>query len=122
MRHRGITLQKCGRPAEAVVAFRESIGLLEGLARPTSGNIYDLACSQSLLSGVASDAGSGLTATLGGAEADRAMNSLRRAIAAGWKDRAHMRADTDLEPLRNRPDFRALTMDLGFPAEPFRGR
>ena len=53
LRRRGIVLQKCGRPAEAVSAFREAIAILEGLANPTPGNIYDLACSQSLLSGVA---------------------------------------------------------------------
>ena len=40
---------------------------------------------QSLLSGVAPDAGSGLTAADGQAEADKAMKSLRRAVAAGWK-------------------------------------
>ena len=116
---RGITLQKCGRAAEAVSAFREAIGLLEGQGSPTSGTIYDLACSQSLLYGVASDPGSGLTAADGQAEADEAMKSLRAAVAAGWKDRAHMRADSDLDPLRNRLEFRALMMDLAFPTEPF---
>ena len=119
LRRRGITLQKCGRPAEAVSAFRESISVLEGLASPTSGDIYDLACAQSLLSGIASDAGSGLTAADGQAEADQAMNSLRRAVAAGWKGRDHMRADTDLDPVRSRPDFRLLMMDMAMPAEPF---
>ena len=47
------------------------------------------------------------------------MKGLRRAFAAGWKDRAHMSADTDLNPLRSRPDFRALMMDLVFPTRPF---
>ena len=55
----------------------------------------------------------------GQAEADQAMKSLRRAIAAGWKDRAHMRADTDFDPLRSRPDFRELMMDLTMPTDPF---
>ena len=119
IRRRGITLQKCGRPAEAVSAFREAIGIQAGLASPTSDTLYDLACTQSLLSGLAFDAGSGLTAAEGQAEADQAMKSLRRAVAAGWKDRAQMRADTDLDPVRNRPDFRALMMDLVFPTKPF---
>ena len=34
LRRRGIMLQKCGRPAEAVSAFREAIAILEGLAEP----------------------------------------------------------------------------------------
>ena len=112
-------LQKCGRPAEAVSAFREAIAILEGLASPTSGDLYDLACTQSLLSGVASDAGSGLTAADGQAEADKAMKSLRRAVAAGWQRAGHMRADTDLDPIRSRPDFQLLMMDLVFPTKPF---
>jgi hypothetical protein len=49
---------------------------------------------------------------------DRAMEALRRAVAAGFKDIAHMRRDTDLDPLRTRPDFQALMMDLAFPADP----
>ncbi len=119
IRGRGVTLQKAGRPAEAVSAFRDAIGMLEGLPSPASGTLYDLACSQSLLSRLASDAGSGLTAAQGEAEADQAMKNLRRTVAAGWKDWAHMRADTDFDPVRNRPDFRALMMDLVFPTKPF---
>ena len=29
-----IVLQKCGRPAEAVSAFREAVAILEGMAKP----------------------------------------------------------------------------------------
>ena len=29
------------------------------------------------------------------------------------------RGETALDPLRDRPDFRLLMMDLAFPAEPF---
>jgi hypothetical protein len=32
---------------------------------------------------------------------------------------AHLDRDADLDPLRGRPDFRALRMDLAFPANPF---
>ena len=34
------------------------------------------------------------------AAADRAMRRLREAVAAGFRDLAHMRTDTDLDPLR----------------------
>ncbi len=103
IRRRGIVLQKCGQAAEAVSAYREAITILEGLAHPTPGNIYDLACSQSLLSGIATDAGSGLTADYGQIEAASAITSLRRAVAAGWKQRDFMNADTDLDPVRSPP-------------------
>jgi eukaryotic-like serine/threonine-protein kinase len=119
LRRRGITLKKCGRSAGAVAAFREAIAVLEGLASPGSTEIYDIACNQSLLSALARESGSGLSDADGRAEADKAMASLRRAVAAGWGQAAHMRVDTDLDPLRSRPDFGLLLLDLAFPNDPF---
>jgi hypothetical protein len=45
------------------------------------------------------------------------VSTLKRAIGAGYRDLAHMRIDTD--PLRSRPDFQLLMMDLAFPANLF---
>ncbi|MFI5455097.1 MAG: protein kinase [Isosphaerales bacterium] len=118
IRRRGIALQKCGRPAEAVAAFREAISLLQGLASPTAGNLYDLACNQSLLAGIASETGSGMTTAAARTEADSAVKTLRRAFAAGWKNLAHTRADTDLDPIRSRPDYQMLELDMAMPADP----
>ncbi len=115
----GRALQKCGRPAEAVSAFREAIAILEGLVEPNYVVVYAIASDQSLLSGVASDAGSGLTAVNGRAEADKAMETLRRAVAAGFRDTNRLRVDTDLDPIRSRPDFQMLMLDLAFPSNPF---
>jgi hypothetical protein len=44
--------------------------------------------------------------------ADRAMDFLRQAVKAGWKDAPHIRMDTDLDPLRGREDFRKLVEEL----------
>jgi tetratricopeptide (TPR) repeat protein len=44
--------------------------------------------------------------------ADRAMDLLRQAVQAGWKDAAHTKQDSDLDPLRNREDFRKLLGEL----------
>ncbi|MGO9467085.1 MAG: TPR end-of-group domain-containing protein [Isosphaeraceae bacterium] len=52
-------------------------------------------------------------------EADKAMERLRRVIASGWSQAALIRIDTDLDPLRSRPDFQALLMDLGWAVDPF---
>ena len=46
---------------------------------------------------------------------------LRQANAAGYRDLAHMRSDIALDPLRARPDFQLLMMDLAMPADPFAG-
>src|SRR5262249_31421388 len=44
--------------------------------------------------------------------ADRAMDLLHRAVKAGYKDAAHMKKDTDLDPLRGRDDFKQLIEGL----------
>jgi hypothetical protein len=46
------------------------------------------------------------------AEADRAVDWLHKAIAAGWKDAAHLRKDADLDALRDRDDFKKLLTEL----------
>ena len=43
---------------------------------------------------------------------------MARAIAGGYHDLHTSRADKALDPLRSRPDFRLLMMDLAFPADP----
>jgi hypothetical protein len=119
LRLRGIAMQRCGRPADAVSDFRQSIAVLQGQKELSPRDYYVIACAQSRLSGVAREAGSGLTLAAGRAAADEAMVTLRRAVAAGWREAAWMMADPDLIPIRSRPDFQLLMMDLSFPAEPF---
>ena len=41
-------------------------------------------------------------------EADRSMAWLKKAVAAGYKDAAHMKQDRDLDALRSRTDFQKL--------------
>ena len=65
------------------------------------------------------ETGSGMTTADARAEADNAMKTLRRAFAAGWKNLAHTRADTDLDPVRSRPDYQMLELDMAMPADPF---
>ena len=50
---------------------------------------------------------------------DKAAVVLRRAAAAGYKPVDAMKRDPDLDPLRGRPDFQSLMMDLAFPSNPF---
>jgi tetratricopeptide (TPR) repeat protein len=44
--------------------------------------------------------------------ADRSLALLRRSVERGFKDAAHMKADPDLEPLRERPEFTKLLAGL----------
>jgi hypothetical protein len=104
--------QRAGRPADAVASYRLAITMMKELRSPSEHNLYSLACYQALLAGVAAEAGSGMTAEQARAAADRAMKALSAAIAAGYRNVAHMRKDTDLDALRPRADFKKLLADL----------
>ena len=43
---------------------------------------------------------------------DAALKLLRDAVSKGYKDVAHMKKDTDLDPLRQRDDFQELVAEL----------
>ena len=47
------------------------------------------------------------------------MDLLRRAVGMGYRNLDAYRTEDALDPLRDRPDFRLLMMDLAMPAEPF---
>jgi len=113
--------QRVGRLAEAVAEYRRAVAIVERVAslQPDGYNLYNLACYLSLLSGVAAQKDSGLTAGESQALGAQAVQALHRAVAAGLQDFAFMRRDTDLDPLRLRTDFQMLMMDLAFSDEPF---
>jgi serine/threonine-protein kinase len=119
LRRRGIAWQRCGRSARAASDFREWIALMRGLKSPAASDYYDLARGLSLLYGVASESGSGLSAAERRAAAEEAMKSLQQAAASGWREVASLRRDSDLAPIRSRPDFQLLALDVAFPREPF---
>ncbi len=117
----GQVRQRDGRPAEAAGEFRRAVAIVTRIAdrQPDGYNLYNLACYLSLLSGVAAQKGSGLSAGEAQVHGAQAVQALRRAVAAGLHDFAFMRRDTDLDPLRVRTDFQGLMMDLAFPDDPF---
>jgi tetratricopeptide (TPR) repeat protein len=109
---------RLGRPLEAAAAFHRALSLLEQLPALKPIDHYDLGCVHANLASIAALPGSGMTAAEGLAEADRAMQWLHRAVARGYRNVALMRRDHDLDPLRSRPDFQLLMMDLEFPDDP----
>ena len=61
-----------------------------------------------------------MTEAEGRVEAERAVAGVRRALDAGYSEVNWVRrGDPDLKPIRSRPDFQLLVLDLAFPAEPF---
>jgi eukaryotic-like serine/threonine-protein kinase len=120
LRRIGTTFQASGRPADAVAHFRKSIALLEGLKKPRALDFYDTACCHSLISAAPAQAGSGMSAAESAAEAELAVAGVRKAVEAGYLNLVWVRSgDPDLNPIRSRPDFQALVMDMSMPVEPF---
>jgi hypothetical protein len=72
-----------------------------------------------VLAGLAGRDGSGFLLGDGASEADTAIALLTNAVDLGYGSADDFRTEAALDSLRARPDFRLLTMDLAFPAEPF---
>jgi len=49
---------------------------------------------------------------------DAAMKILREAVSKGWKNVRHMKKDTDLDPLRQREDYKKLIAELETSPDP----
>jgi eukaryotic-like serine/threonine-protein kinase len=106
-----IVHRSLAQPTESTRAARESASL----ADKSPAELYHAACALSSTVPLAeSEQRQGLAA--------EAVEMLTRAIAAGWSQGAQASHDPDLDPIRNREDFRRLLAELfdrGFPAEPF---
>src|SRR5262249_23753949 len=88
------------RYAEAVKASRQAAQAWEKLNRNDENHLYNAACIRAVLATALRKAdNSPSAAKLADAEADRAMSWLKRAVAAGFKNSAHMKKDTDLDGL-----------------------
>jgi tetratricopeptide (TPR) repeat protein len=109
------------RLAEAREAIRESCRVLKAIRQPTSVDLYNLACSYANLTTLAEPGSAPPDTAERETMADRAMEALRRSIATGMTDFSIIERDHDLDPLRGRPDFRALLLDRAFPRDPFAG-
>jgi serine/threonine-protein kinase len=119
LRGLGATQLDAGRVADAVSTLRRVVAFGEGTPASYGETLNYLAECHALLGRAAGVPGSGLPPGEGPVELDRAMEMLRRAVAAGYRDVAWMRRDPDLDPLRPRADFQVFLLDLAFPADPF---
>lgn len=105
----GGALRDGRRPSEALVSLQEQRTVLESMHNPSALDLYNLACDYAQLSVLLQHGATPPTAAERQALADQAMDALRRSLAAGMKDFALMDCDHDLDPLRERPDFNALS-------------
>ena len=94
---------------------RATAEIWEKLARTDAASLYNAACMRAVTARVIGEdprTPADGAARLAGEEADRAMAWLERAVAAGFKDASHAAKDKDLDPLRERADFRMLLTGL----------
>jgi hypothetical protein len=107
-----------GDSAGAIGELGQAIAIAERLPT-TPRSLYDLACYRSMLAGVASRPDSGKSREQSQSLALAAVAALRKSIEAGIGNVAHMKADTDFDPLRSRADFGLMMMDVSFPGDAF---
>ena len=92
-----------------------------GVGGPFWAARSELARNHALLAGLAAERTSDLSPADGQDEADRATAMLRPLVVEGYRNQK-MSIDPDFDPLRGRPEFPLLMMDLVMPAEPFADR
>jgi tetratricopeptide (TPR) repeat protein len=112
LRGLGAVQRRAGRPKEAVISLRRAIAIVEQLPMLAPRDYYNLACCHAELAGVASTSESRLSVEEGKPEAERAMESLRQAVAGGYGGVGRLRSDASLDHLRSREDFQKLVKEL----------
>jgi hypothetical protein len=99
--------------ARDAAGCRQTAEIWENSKRTDAGGLYNAARMRAVTAAVFRAADK---SPAGGqqadAEADRAMVWLKEAVAAGYKDAAHLKHDKDLDTLRGRADFTELVTML----------
>jgi tetratricopeptide (TPR) repeat protein len=108
-----------GRIKEAEACIRQANDELSRSCRaPLELMRQDLACSYILWSPAGREGA--IEPADRESRTQRALATLRRVISADESDLVRVRINPVLDPLRSRPDFDQMMMDLSFPADPFR--
>jgi eukaryotic-like serine/threonine-protein kinase len=105
--------------AGAAAAWNRACAHFDATKSLTGEQSFFSACCHAGLAGLAGRLGSGVSAADGADQAEKAMAVLRQAVALGYSSPDAYRTESGLDPLRNRPDFRALMMDLAMPSKAF---
>ena len=101
--------------AGASADTRRALELWDGLPSRSGEEWFETSCGHAALVALAGRDGSGVSFAEAAAEADKAMALLTKAAGSGYREPDAYRTESALDPLRNRPEFRALMMDLPMP-------
>jgi serine/threonine protein kinase/tetratricopeptide (TPR) repeat protein len=111
-----------GPKQEALASAERARALLEPVPHLLADDLYELALSHVLASGLASPeplAGNGEDRMRRESHADQAISLLRHAIESGYRKRTALETDPGWQPIRQRTDFQTLLRDIAWPADPF---
>ena len=109
-----------GDDLDDVDVWRRAVVIFEAMPMREPEPAFFEGCCHAMLSSIAGQARP-KAAGMDEIEVARAIHVLRRAAEIGYRDSDAYRTETALVPLRNRPEFRMLMLDLDFPADPFAG-
>ena len=119
---RAAVYSQMNKPAEARQQYETAAAIYGENPVKSPLDRYNIACIHARLGDLApSKAGDdpAIMRAAASAQYDRAMIALRQAVDAGHRQYGLYLRDTDLDPLRSRPDFQLLMLDVAFPANPF---
>jgi tetratricopeptide (TPR) repeat protein len=114
MNNLAVSYVALGRHAEALKLHEETLAIQKvklGPSHPdTLMTMYNIACDHAVMTPKSVNRGK---------EAERAMECLQQAVAAGFNNLGQMKRDSDLDALRDRADFKQLLakLEAGKPKE-----
>jgi tetratricopeptide (TPR) repeat protein len=109
---------QCCQKLGDLAGCRASAEMFEKRNPADMASLYDAACYRALTAALQAKVKDPDAERLAQDDADKAMSWLQKAVAAGWKNAAHMKKDTDLDALRDREDFRKVLAELEVKTEP----
>jgi hypothetical protein len=114
-------LNQLGRPNESAKVYENALASYEAILHKNSGVMFNIACAHACLASLIGAEPNLAPArrALAARHLDDAMSALRRAVETGYRNPKFLTQDPDLAPLRSRPDFKRLVMDLVFEGDVF---
>ena len=106
--------------AGAAADARRALELWDGLPSRDAVEWFQTGCCHAIFAALVGREGSEVSAGDASSEADKAMALLKKAVGMGYRSLDAFRTETALDPLRDRPDFRLLMLDLAMPADVFK--
>ncbi|MFO0892868.1 MAG: serine/threonine-protein kinase [Isosphaeraceae bacterium] len=113
--------RQAGRTAEALSSLRQAQAIFESYPHLSPGDRYSLACCRAQMAPILDAGRDATSASEDRRLGDQAMSMLRISTAGTFRSAHIYRTDPNLNPIRDRADFRMFLMDAAFPEDPFEG-